>query len=97
MGKSGESPALSRNCNPSFGEARIPAPVAAPNTFAERGVEQWSEDHDPLVTIDKGVSAKARIARPHTPERSGFRLSDSVDPKCYDNKTSEVSQERLCR
>ena len=21
----------------------------------------------------------------------------SVDPKCYDNKTSEVSRERLCR
>ncbi|RLC81354.1 MAG: hypothetical protein DRI81_02585 [Chloroflexi bacterium] len=24
-------------------------------------------------------------------------FEDSVDPKCYDNKTSEVSRERLCR
>jgi len=24
-------------------------------------------------------------------------VPDSVDPKCYDNKTSEVSRERLCR
>jgi hypothetical protein len=37
MGKTGESPALSRNCNPSLGEARIPALIAALNTFEERG------------------------------------------------------------
>jgi hypothetical protein len=36
-GKSGESPALSRNCNPDFGEARIPSLIEALKTFEERG------------------------------------------------------------
>ena len=54
MGKSGSSPALSRNCNPKIGEARIPALVVALDTFEERGEEQWLEDHDPLVVIGKG-------------------------------------------
>jgi hypothetical protein len=37
MGKTGESPALSRNCNPGPGEARIPALTVALNAFEERG------------------------------------------------------------
>lgn len=71
MGKSGESPALSRNCNPGFGEARTPTPVVALSAFEERGVEQWPEDHDPLVTTDKGV-----FAEPASPDRTCQRGRD---------------------
>ena len=80
MGKSGESPALSRNCNPNFGEARIPALAVALKAFEERGEEQWSEDRAPLVTTDKGFFGKS--PRPHAQQGRAFCLHRKLWQHC---------------
>ncbi|RLC80309.1 MAG: hypothetical protein DRJ03_21970 [Chloroflexi bacterium] len=52
-------------------------------------VERWPRGERRTVTL---VELRHRLAR--LERKAGI---DSVDPKCYDNKTSEVSRERLCR
>jgi len=61
MGKTGESPALSRNCNPDLGEARIPTLIVALDTFVERGTRAIARNHAPLVYRDKGIFVKAPL------------------------------------
>ena len=44
-----------------------------------------------------GSSKDDRAPHPRRADQSQCGSVVSVDPKCYDNKTSEVSRECLCR
>ncbi|HEY73014.1 MAG: 1-acyl-sn-glycerol-3-phosphate acyltransferase [Chloroflexi bacterium] len=49
------------------------------------------------VYSDMSAATETYLRFPPGAESNLSRVQDLVEPKCYDNKTSEVSRERLCR